>query len=62
MFTNLGIALLTISSSIILCIVPVIYCVTKCQNHVVVVPVDIPRNLPQNRHEEVPPQNAVEIP
>lgn len=70
MFTSLGIVLLTVSSSIILCIVPIIYCVGKCYNSVDVVPVVLIRNsqqnqvehLPQNRHEQVPPQNAIEVP
>ena len=70
MFTSLGIALLTVSSSIVLCIVPIIYCVDKCYTSVDVVPVTVVRHsqqnqiqsLPQNRHEQVPPQNAIEVP
>ena len=38
MLSDLGVALVTISGTLIVCIVPVLYCIQRCSKRIVLIP------------------------
>ena len=38
MLSNLGIALVTLSSTIVVCIVPFLYCIQRCSKRIIIIP------------------------